>query len=142
MKLSKHIINFIILCSISLNLVLLVNAKDNALSIKMNYSKSIMFNKDDIISSPMDLSLAYAFPVPFKPSEGHSEITFMNLPYECSIKIYTLTGELVKTIEHNTGLSHNWDVKNESEKFLASGVYIYYIESSDDSNEGRLIIVR
>jgi hypothetical protein len=90
-----------------------------------------------------DLSQAYAYPVPFKPSEGHKVITFTNLASECTIKIFTISGELVKTIVHNDGLyTHEWDVKNEDGKNVASGVYIYSIKSAADKKQGKIMIIR
>ncbi|MGB9613378.1 MAG: Ig-like domain-containing protein, partial [Candidatus Margulisiibacteriota bacterium] len=97
-----------------------------------------------LISLPATtLSQAYAFPNPFKPSLGHSTITFTNLASECTIKIYTLTGDLVKTLVENDGnREYSWDVKNESGENLPSGLYFYVIKSADDTKSGKLVIIR
>lgn len=89
------------------------------------------------------LSQAYAFPNPFKPSLGHKTITFTNLASECTIKIYTLAGDLVKTLVENDGnREYVWDVKNEAGENLASGLYFYVIKSADDTKTGKLVIIR
>jgi len=89
------------------------------------------------------LSQAYAFPNPFKPSLGHITITFTNLASECTIKIYTLAGDLVKTLVENDGnREYVWDVKNEAGENLASGLYFYVIKSADDTKTGKLVIIR
>jgi len=91
-----------------------------------------------------DLSDAYAFPVPFIPSRGDTDITFTNISPLCTIKIYTLNGELVRTIEHTTGeTSHSWDdVTNDRGDRLASGVYLYIIKNDKSKKKGKLIIIR
>ncbi len=90
-----------------------------------------------------DLSDAYAFPVPFIPSRGDDDITFTNISPLCTIKIYTLNGELVSTIEHTSGKrSHRWDVTNDRGDRLASGVYLYLIKNDKNKKKGKLIIIR
>ncbi|MFA4858753.1 MAG: Ig-like domain-containing protein [Candidatus Margulisiibacteriota bacterium] len=90
-----------------------------------------------------DPSNAYAYPVPFKPSAGHTVITFTNLPSICTIKIYTIAGNLLKTITVSSSSgSATWDAKTDFGGNCASGVYIYLIESATDKKLGKLIIIR
>ena len=63
-----------------------------------------------------NLSAAYAYPVPFKPSNGDSQITFVNLAADSTIKIYTIMGELVKTIV--AGGRNDFDVGREERQRL------------------------
>ncbi|MFA5183140.1 MAG: Ig-like domain-containing protein [Syntrophales bacterium] len=85
----------------------------------------------------------YAFPNPFKPSAGHSTVTFTNLPAQCVIKIFTLSGELAKTINETNGTGqYVWDVKNESGEGLASGLYLYVIKSNTETKTGKLVIIK
>lgn len=90
-----------------------------------------------------DLSDAYAYPVPFIPRRGDTDITFTNISPLCTIKIYTLNGELVRTIEHTSGkTSRSWDVTNDRGDRLGSGVYLYLIDSNGSKKKGKLIIIR
>jgi len=90
-----------------------------------------------------DLSDAYAYPVPFIPSRGDTDITFTNISPLCTIKIYTLNGELVKTIEHTSGAtSYSWDAANDRGDGLGSGVYLYLIKNDKNKKKGKLIIIR
>jgi hypothetical protein len=90
------------------------------------------------------LTGVYAFPNPFQPSLGHTKVTFTNLASQCTIKVFTLSGDLVKTIEENSGTGQNnsWDVKNEAGEPLASGTYFYYVKSSGDIKTGKLVVIR
>ncbi len=88
-----------------------------------------------------DLSRAYAYPVPFRPNAGlgHRRIKFTNLSPQCVIKVYTVAGELVKTIEETDGDGFNdsWDGSD-----AVSGAYLYIIDNGTDRKTGQLVIIR
>jgi len=57
-------------------------------------------------------------------------LEFRNLPFECTIRIYTITGELVDTIEKNDSNSYiGWDLLSFEAQEIAYGVYIYHIDA-------------
>jgi hypothetical protein len=62
---------------------------------------------------------------------GHF-VTFINLPEgRCTLRIFSLSGQLIRTIEHNNGtVFDQWDLCNESDLRLrvASGMYIVHID--------------
>ncbi|MDH5768317.1 MAG: Ig-like domain-containing protein [Nitrospirota bacterium] len=97
-----------------------------------------------------DLADSYAYPVPYKPNDGLSTtgdetsgITFTNLSSDAEIKIYTITGELVKKLVHKTGFVKEWyPVENEKGEKVVSGVYIYYITNKNQHKSGKLVIIR
>ena len=90
-----------------------------------------------------DLGSAYAWPVPFKPASGHSQITFSNLATDSTIKIYTVTGELVKQLHNDGDVTFlQWDAKNKDGDNVVSGVYVYQIKNSFSEKRGKLVIVR
>src|SRR5205807_6937382 len=114
-------------------------------------------NADSSISAPIrqsglyflaaavttQLSGAYAWPVPYKPSIGHTVIHFVNLASASTIKVYTITGELVAQLESDSlGSDVLWDVTNRDGDRVASGVYIYQIKNSFSEKRGKLIIIR
>jgi hypothetical protein len=86
-----------------------------------------------------DLSQAYAYPVPFRPSKGHTRVKFAGLSPQCVIRVYSLSGELIKTIQESDGDSFNdsWDGSG-----AASGTYIYVIENGSERKTGQLVIVK
>jgi len=92
-----------------------------------------------------DLSLAHAFPNPFKPSLGHTHIIFRGLTSNARIRVYTIAGELVNTLTKNDPTTNdlNWDpVANSSGQALASGVYLYTIEGDSDKKVGKLMVIK
>jgi hypothetical protein len=58
-------------------------------------------------------------------------VTFTNLPEdECTIRIFTLSGTLVLTMEHNNGTPfERWYLLNQEELPVASGMYIVHVET-------------
>jgi hypothetical protein len=82
-------------------------------------------------------------------SEGTDKIFFTHLPPRCTVRIYTLAGELVREIEHehtspfnaeerlaqgDKGGTESFDLLSYNNQALASGVYIYHVEARDEGN--------
>ena len=68
----------------------------------------------------------------YSSGRGERRITFTHLPSECTIRIYTVRGELVKTIEHRASIedgSQAWDMRTKDGLNIAYGVYIYHVDS-------------
>lgn len=56
-------------------------------------------------------------------------VKFINLPQECTIKIYNLSGTLIRTLgKDNPTTFLDWDIKNEARIPIASGVYIVHVD--------------
>jgi hypothetical protein len=68
-----------------------------------------------------------------------NRILFANLPAYCTLRIYTATGDLIKTIEHTSGSADEiWDQVTESTQYIASGVYILQVTNARDLNDKSL----
>jgi hypothetical protein len=56
-------------------------------------------------------------------------VTFSHLPAVAHIKVFTITGELVRAIDHSDNTTfERWDLRNTNGLPAASGVYLVYIE--------------
>jgi len=83
------------------------------------------------------------------PGEN-DKIMFMNLPPECTIKIYSESGDLVKTLEHTNGSGdESWGVlteefsATETGQIIVSGIYIAHIETPDGTSKNvKFLVVR
>ncbi len=59
-------------------------------------------------------------------------VTFGNLPKEVEIKIYTLSGVLVRTLKKNNNSSIlQWDLENQDRLRVASGMYLAIVSNPD-----------
>lgn len=62
-------------------------------------------------------------------------ITFTHLPEEAKIRIFNLAGEFIRTIEHTTGNTERWDLRNEAGIPVASGIYLVHLEMKEIGNK-------
>ena len=75
---------------------------------------------------------------------GDRELQFRNLPPECTIRIYTVTGELVSVIYKNdfTNMA-TWDLLSDEGQRIAYGVYLYHIEVPNVGEKiGRFAVIK
>ena len=78
--------------------------------------------------------------------EQDRKIQFINLPAWCEIKIYTLSGDLVQTIEHNhpdIGYE-DWNLTSAVGQAIASGIYLFSVEDvqNGDVQVGKFIVIK
>ncbi|MEA3286303.1 MAG: hypothetical protein U9Q77_02860 [Candidatus Marinimicrobia bacterium] len=76
---------------------------------------------------------------------GERKIYFINLPMECTIRIYTMAGELVRKLEHNESVFNGaepWDLLNLDNLEVAYGVYIYHIETDNAETIGKFAVIK
>ena len=79
-------------------------------------------------------------------SEGRL-IFFVNLPSECTIKIFTENGDLVKTIHHaslaSPSGSEKWTLMTDSQQVISSGIYIAVFQKpSGEVSYQKFVVVR
>lgn len=93
----------------------------------------------------------YVVPNPFRQHSGllgqgeRFRMEFIGLPAKCTIKIYTLTGDLVQSITHDDGSgSTSWGSIKQLDYQLnrwmlgiAPGIYIFQVESQVAGQEGQ-----
>jgi hypothetical protein len=75
---------------------------------------------------------------------GDRDLQFRNLPPKCTIRIYTLLGELVQTIEKDdfTSIAH-WDLLSNESQRIAYGIYIYHVDAPEVGEfVGRIAVIK
>jgi photosystem II stability/assembly factor-like uncharacterized protein len=64
---------------------------------------------------------------------GHSrQLHFTNLPTQCTIRIFTVSGRLVQTLNVNNSIDNDryiWDMMTSSNDELPYGIYIYHVSA-------------
>lgn len=83
-----------------------------------------------------------------RPADRNRRIHFYNLPPHCTIKIFTLDGDLVREIDHNFSsadpLSNHdtWDLITRNTQLAVSGLYYWTVESPDGKVQmGKLVLI-
>ena len=116
------------------------------LSVKMRVTQAF-----GIAKAAGDMSKIHTVPDPYyvtnalETSANTKVLEFVNLPNQAIIRIYSVSGILVRVLTHNDptggGLAV-WDLRNRNNQFVASGVYFYHVEAADGSTKiGRLTVV-
>ena len=82
-----------------------------------------------------------AYPVPFRPGHGVDVMTFDQVPAGATIKVYTMAGQLVKSMTA-TDTSVPWDVRNDGGESVASGVYVVRVEGAGGNKMFKIVIQR
>jgi len=110
----------------------------------------------------------YVYPNPYRINGGYQEegfegrekdlrdnapdrkrkVNFANLPPQCTIRIYTLDGDLVKEINHNVAASdplsshEKWDLITRNTQLVVSGLYYWTVEDDRGNVQvGKLVIL-
>ncbi len=85
-----------------------------------------------VVPNPYLASASWEPRSAFRSGRGERRIFFINLPSQCTIRIYTLRGYLVRTIEHNTGIEigqEPWNLLSKDGQEIAYGIYIYHVDA-------------
>ena len=88
-------------------------------------------------------------PNPYNPNRqsGHfpdsPRVQFVGLPTPCTISLYTLAGDLVRELSHDTNTdAENWDLKNADNRDVSAGVYLYRVDADGQFRLGRFVVIR
>ncbi len=75
---------------------------------------------------------------------GERRIEFRALPKSCTIRIFSVRGELVQTLEHD-GSDDGfiaWDLRTKDNLDAAPGLYIFHVDSELGSKIGKFAIIK
>ena len=79
----------------------------------------------------------------YEQNQFSRRIRFLNCPAQCTIRIYNLAGQLVRTLTKNDASTSvvEWDVQTVNGLPVGSGVYIYHVEVPGGHNYiGRVVV--
>ncbi len=76
------------------------------------------------------------------------KITFANLPPTCTIRVFSLDGDLVREMEHDMDPAdpnapyHEWDMISRNYQMIVSGLYYWVVETPDGRTQiGKLAVL-
>lgn len=99
-------------------------------------------------------------------SERLRKIYFFNLPEDCEITIYTLSGDVIKSIQHTgqsnsseirwfetyasdkkqkfAGGEHAWDLLTDNDQAIATGLYLFTVKnnSNGEIKTGKFLVIK
>jgi hypothetical protein len=111
---------------------------------KVDYQRVVNeMNKIRVVPNPYIVSSLYEPEFGELRREPLRQIQFINLPTECTIYIFTIDADLIKTINHNsTNGTEVWDLRTEGGRELAAGMYIYVVKTKDSEYKERFAIIK
>jgi len=82
--------------------------------------------------------------------EQDRRVQFINLPERCTIKIFTLAGDLIQTLHHDDPARgyEDWNLTSSVGQAVSSGIYLFTVEENgQDSSEsgiqvGKFVIIK
>lgn len=77
-------------------------------------------------------------------TENKRLIRFIHLPPKCMIRIYSVAGDVIATLYHDdpTRGELDWNLVSESNRALASGLYVFSVESDFGRQIGKFVLIR
>ncbi|MBE2185521.1 MAG: T9SS type A sorting domain-containing protein, partial [Rhodothermales bacterium] len=85
-----------------------------------------------LTSAAADLSEAYVFPNPVRPSEAPDGAMIAGLPAEADVTVLSVEGQRLRTLEERDGDGGTrWDLRDDAGRDVPSGVYLVRIATTD-----------
>jgi hypothetical protein len=83
------------------------------------------------------------FPQPFHISDQQPFLTFMNVPDNAKINIYSANGRFLRTLDAVSNQNFViWDLVTDFGEKVGSGVFIYRVVSDSEEKTGKFVILR
>jgi hypothetical protein len=116
-------------------------------------TKSSYFDKTKVKTDMNDIAVVpnpYAGAASWEPrttdvGRGERRVFFIHLPPKCTIRIYTISGNLVQTIYHESYLTNGqepWNLVSKDGMDIAFGVYIFHVEADEGEKIGKFAIIK
>ncbi len=100
-------------------------------------------NKIRVVPNPYIVSSLWEPEFGELRKEPLRQIQFINLPPECTIYIFTVDADLIKTLNHSSiNGTEVWDLRTEGGRELAAGIYIYVVKTKDSEYKERFAIIK
>jgi len=109
-------------------------------------AKSAM-NKIRVVPNPYVVTAQWELPNPYSNGRGERKIEFINLPPKCTIRIFTVDGDLVKALYHESNPlsigSESWNLQSKDNMDVSYGIYIYHVEAPNVGEYvGRFLLMK
>lgn len=123
----------------------------NAKRVDLAFSQSDKLGEVMVVPNPYRVDRDYTFENggwegrASQWSENSRLIKFIHLPVDCTIRVFTIAGDLVTTLNNYGSLTPGeltWNLISESNRALASGVYVFTVESNVGRQIGKFVLIR
>jgi hypothetical protein len=119
---------------------------------RVNFAPSSEANKVLVVPNPYRVDVNYTFESggyegrARRWTENQRLLKFIHLPEgHSTVRIYSLSGDVVATFSHDSeteGGELDWNMLNESNRAITSGVYVFTVESQFGTQTGKFVVIR
>ncbi|MCX8057401.1 MAG: hypothetical protein N3F03_07330 [Ignavibacteria bacterium] len=100
-------------------------------------------NKIKVVPNPYIVSSLFEPEFGELRREPLRQLQFINLPNQCTIYIFTLDGDLIKTIYHNSNFgTATWDLRTDGGREISTGIYLYVVKTDDGEFLNRFAVIK
>ncbi|MCX6120920.1 MAG: hypothetical protein NTX44_04830 [Ignavibacteriales bacterium] len=82
----------------------------------------------------------------YASGRGERQLHFTRLPMTCEIRIFTISGQLVKTLYHNSTIDNGteiWNMLSKDNLEISYGIYIYHVKAEGVGEKiGKILILK
>ncbi len=128
----------------------------NSKYIRVNFGPSTLPGQAKVVPNPYRGDYQYTDGNGFEGreltwSDAKRVIWFIDLPARATIRVFTVAGDVITTIQHDdaargtSGLpvgQEEWNLFSESGRPIASGLYIFTVESVFGQQTGKFVVIR
>ena len=123
-----------------------------------NYTFKTFAAVDDVVQAKQNINKVAVVPnpyvaaAPWEPRQtlasgrGERLIYFVHLPSRCTIRIYTMNGDHVKTLRHDNAVEDGaepWNLTTKDGLDLAAGVYFFHVDAGESGQfTGKFAIIK
>jgi hypothetical protein len=96
-----------------------------------------------VVPNPYMVSSLYEEEFLVYRREPIRQLKFINLPGQCTIRIFTIDGDIVKVIDHMSGDgTETWNMKGDGGREIAPGIYIYQVKTDSAERIDRFAVIK
>ncbi len=104
-------------------------------------------NRVKVVPNPYVSASTHESPLPpgITTGRGDRKIDFIHVPSQSKISIFTVRGEHVVTLHHDSNIEDGtvtWNLKSKENLDIAYGVYFYVLESPAGEKSGKIAIIK
>jgi hypothetical protein len=103
-------------------------------------------DKIRVVPNPYIVANAWEPVNTYSTGHGERQLHFTHLPANCVIKIFTVNGQLVKTLYHNNAIDDGteiWNMLSKDNLEISYGIYIYHVKAEGIGEKtGKILVLK
>ena len=127
---------------------------ENRIRVDLSFSASDRLDEVMVVPNPYRVDQDYTYENGGWEGRGRDWdetkrlVKFIHLPRKCTIRVFSLSGDQIAALEYEAPSSApdrgelEWNLLSESNRALASGVYVYTVESQYGRQVSKFVLIR